>query len=64
MDYLPALEARVLERSEDAGGNVAVFRNDQNAVFALLDKCPHKGGVVAAHYVWWAGVMPAEWLDY
>lgn len=44
LDDLPVLGARVLERSEDAGGNVAVFRNDQDVVFALLDKCPHKGG--------------------
>ena len=35
---------RVVERSTEAGGNVAVFRNDQDAVFALLDRCPHKGG--------------------
>ena len=25
-------------------GNIAVFRNAENEVFALLDKCPHKGG--------------------
>lgn len=24
--------------------DVAVFRNDANEVFALLDRCPHKGG--------------------
>lgn len=41
---LPVLGARVIERSETDGGNVAVFRNDQDVVFALLDKCPHKGG--------------------
>lgn len=44
LDDLPVLGARVLERSEADGGNVAVFRNDQDVVFALLDKCPHKGG--------------------
>jgi nitrite reductase (NADH) small subunit len=44
LDDLPVLGARVLERSETEGGNVAVFRNDQDVVFALLDKCPHKGG--------------------
>ena len=26
------------------GIDVAVFRNDQDEVFALLDRCPHKGG--------------------
>ena len=44
LDELPVLGARVLERSEAQGGNVAVFRNAQDVVFALLDKCPHKGG--------------------
>jgi nitrite reductase (NADH) small subunit len=24
--------------------DVAIFRNDANEVFALLDRCPHKGG--------------------
>ena len=44
LDELPVLGARVLERSEAEGGNVAVFRNSEDVVFALLDKCPHKGG--------------------
>lgn len=44
LDELPVLGARVVERSVEAGGNVAVFRNDQDAVFALLDRCPHRGG--------------------
>lgn len=26
------------------GGDIAVFRTGDNAVFALRDKCPHKGG--------------------
>jgi nitrite reductase (NADH) small subunit len=43
-DEIPVLGARVIERSESEGGNVAVFRNSENAVFALLDRCPHKGG--------------------
>ncbi len=25
-------------------GDIAVFRNDADEVFALSDKCPHKGG--------------------
>jgi nitrite reductase (NADH) small subunit len=41
---IPVLGARVIERSAAQGGNVAVFRNDRDVVFALLDKCPHKGG--------------------
>jgi nitrite reductase (NADH) small subunit len=44
LEELPVLGARVVERSDAEGGNVAVFRNDKDVVFALLDKCPHKGG--------------------
>ena len=39
---IPMLGARVVERK--AGGNIAVFRNGADHVFALLDRCPHKGG--------------------
>jgi len=42
MDDLPVLGARVVERK--AGGNIAIFRNASDRVFALLDRCPHKGG--------------------
>jgi nitrite reductase (NADH) small subunit len=41
---IPVLGARVIERTAEQGGNIAVFRNDRDGVFALLDKCPHKGG--------------------
>jgi nitrite reductase (NADH) small subunit len=44
LNEIPVLGARVVERSEEEGGNVAVFRTDKDVVFALLDKCPHKGG--------------------
>ena len=44
LDELPVLGARVLARSDADGGNIAVFRNSSDVVFALLDKCPHKGG--------------------
>ncbi len=27
-----------------AHGNIAVFRTEDNEVYALLDRCPHKGG--------------------
>ena len=30
--------------ARDKGCDVAVFRNSENKVFALLDRCPHKGG--------------------
>jgi nitrite reductase (NADH) small subunit len=42
LDDLPLLGARRLERPQ--GAPVAVFRNADNEVFALLDRCPHKGG--------------------
>ena len=43
VDDIPMLGARVVERSAD-DGNIAVFRNGDDRVFALLDRCPHKGG--------------------
>ena len=39
---IPVLGARRVNRSE--GHPVAIFRNAENQVFALLDRCPHKGG--------------------
>jgi nitrite reductase (NADH) small subunit len=36
------LGSRRVERTN--GLDVAVFRNDLDEVFALLDRCPHKGG--------------------
>jgi len=38
---IPRLGARVVK---SVHGNIAVFRNADDEVFALLDKCPHKGG--------------------
>ncbi len=42
VDDIPSLGARRVRRS--AGGDVAVFRTADDRVFALLDRCPHKGG--------------------
>jgi nitrite reductase (NADH) small subunit len=39
---IPVLGARRVVRAQ--GTAVAVFRNGEDKVFALLDKCPHKGG--------------------
>ena len=39
---IPKLGARRVTRAN--GGDVAVFRTADDKVFALLDKCPHKGG--------------------
>ena len=42
VDDIPMLGSRRVARAK--GVDVAVFRNSQNQVFALLDRCPHKGG--------------------
>lgn len=41
---IPPLGSRVVRTVH---GNVAVFRNDVDEVFALRDRCPHKGGPLA-----------------
>lgn len=41
LDEIPVLGARVIKT---AAGCVAVFRAAENEVFALEDRCPHKGG--------------------
>ena len=44
VDDIPrARRARGRARAEH-GGDVAVFRTAEDQVFALLDRCPHKGG--------------------
>ena len=42
VDEIPVLGARRVARPQ--GVAVAVFRNAEDKVFALLDRCPHKGG--------------------
>ena len=42
VDDIPRLGARRVQR--DKGVEVAVFRNAEDKVFALLDQCPHKRG--------------------
>ena len=42
VDEIPVLGSRRVTRPQ--GLDVAVFRNDEGGVFALLDRCPHKGG--------------------
>lgn len=41
VEDIPPLGARVVK---SPCGNIAVFRNGENEVFALEDRCPHKGG--------------------
>jgi len=42
VDEIPRLGARVVKRA--AGPNVAIFRTGTDDVFALADRCPHRGG--------------------
>lgn len=42
LEDIPVLGARRVAR--ERGMDVAVFRNQADEVFALLDRCPHKGG--------------------
>ncbi len=42
VEDIPELGSRRVERAQ--GLDVALFRNDAGGVFALLDRCPHKGG--------------------
>ncbi len=51
---IPVLGARRVARSQ--GMDVAVFRNDQDQVFALLDRCPHKGGPLSQGIVFGTSV--------
>lgn len=41
LESIPRLGARVVAGPD---GNVAVFRTANDAVFALADRCPHRGG--------------------
>ena len=54
VDDIPVLGARRVARSQ--GLDVAVFRNDTGDVFALLDRCPHKGGPLSQGIVFGTSV--------
>ena len=51
---IPVLGSRRVARAQ--GMDVAVFRNDQDQVFALLDRCPHKGGPLSQGIVFGTSV--------
>lgn len=42
LEDIPRLGARQVRRGD--GTDIAVFRTAEDRVFALLDRCPHKGG--------------------
>jgi nitrite reductase (NADH) small subunit len=54
VEDIPVLGARRVARPR--GMDVAVFRNDQDQVFALLDRCPHKGGPLSQGIVFGTSV--------
>jgi len=41
LNDIPRMGARVVETDT---GNIAIFRTADDEVFALADKCPHRGG--------------------
>jgi len=51
---IPVLGSRRVAREK--GMDVAVFRNDEDVVFALLDRCPHKGGPLSQGIVFGTSV--------
>ena len=54
VEDIPVLGSRRVARSR--GMDVAVFRNDQDQVFALLDRCPHRGGPLSQGIVFGTSV--------
>ncbi|MEY4731936.1 MAG: nitrite reductase small subunit NirD [Pseudomonadota bacterium] len=54
VEDIPVLGSRRVAR--DQGLDVAVFRNDADEVFALLDRCPHKGGQLSQGIVFGTSV--------
>ncbi|MFZ2737578.1 MAG: nitrite reductase small subunit NirD [Burkholderiaceae bacterium] len=54
IDDIPVLGSRRVARAQ--GMDVAVFRNDQDQIFALLDRCPHKGGPLSQGIVFGTSV--------
>ena len=51
---IPVLGSRRVARPR--GMDVAIFRNAQDQVFALLDRCPHKGGPLSQGIVFGTSV--------
>jgi nitrite reductase (NADH) small subunit len=51
---IPVLGSRRVARPQ--GMDVAVFRNGQDEVFALLDRCPHQGGPLSQGIVFGSSV--------
>ena len=54
VEDIPVLGSRRVGRPK--GLDVAVFRNSEDQVFALLDRCPHKGGPLSQGIVFGSSV--------
>jgi nitrite reductase (NADH) small subunit len=54
IDDIPALGSRRVSRP--VGLDVALFKNGSDEVFALLDRCPHKGGPLSQGIVFGTSV--------
>jgi len=48
-DEIPMLGSRVVNTLD---GQIAIFRNREDEVFALLNRCPHKGGPLSEGIVY------------
>ena len=53
LDEIPRLGARVVQHG---GIDIAVFRNAEDEVFAVEDRCPHKGGPLSQGIVFGTSV--------
>lgn len=51
---IPALGARRVRRPD--GVDIALFRAESDRIYALLDRCPHKGGPLSQGIVFGASV--------
>ncbi len=49
---IPLAGARVIARPGHPDGDVALFRCQEERVFAIVDRCPHKGGPLSQGIVY------------
>jgi len=62
VEDIPILGARVIKAIV---GEIAIFRNTDNEIFAVLDKCPHKGGAfIPRNCSWKISYLSATFLEY